>query len=74
MEYMQLRSAHGDRFVFCGGINGSIKIMVLQIAQHTKFCSEFWNFLRENNYFPRLYRFRYGRTARVVWEFMTYVS
>ena len=25
----------------CGRINGPIKIMALQIAQHTKFCSNF---------------------------------
>ena len=33
MTYMQLRSARGNRFVY--------KIMVLQIAQHTKFSTEF---------------------------------
>ena len=39
-NYMQLRSAHSFVYILCGRINGSIKIMVLQIALHTKSCSE----------------------------------
>ena len=37
---MQWRSAHGHILFLCARILSSIKIMVLQIAQYTKFCSE----------------------------------
>ena len=38
------------------------------LTAHQILC-RIWNYLGDNNYVPRFYRFRYERTARIVCEF-----
>ena len=47
-----------SQLCLCGRINGSIKIMVLQIAQYTKFFSVFGILSDNNSYVLWFYRLR----------------